>query len=42
MGKIKNNVVKKGFSGQFGEDFVSRQGVNEAFLFIAILKQSAG
>jgi hypothetical protein len=25
MGKIKNNVVTKGFSGKFGDDLVFRQ-----------------
>src|SRR5687767_3910071 len=29
MGKIKNNVVTKGFSGKFGDDLVFRQLDNE-------------
>lgn len=32
MGKIKNNVVTKGFSGKFGDDLVFRQ-VDDATIF---------
>lgn len=31
MGKVKNNVVTKGFSGKFGEDIIFRQVDNNTF-----------